>query len=177
VRPRHLSSPARATFSAAAVLAGLVAGAGGSACGGRAAPPREAPAGSARDFVEAVYASHDPARAEVAPWSEARCPTTFTASLCALLEADRRRAGDGPPNLDGDPLYGAQEIDVSDLSLRTESEEPERASIQVFFRNVDRPKALRLTVVRGPEGWRIDDIEYRHQSPPVTLREVLEEGR
>lgn len=142
------------------LVVAVVAGCASGARGGRA-------------FVEGVYRAYDPERGGTAPWEEPRCRATFSDALCARIAADRARAGDEVPNLDGDPLYDAQDFGVSELRV------VERAAdrVEVSFVNLGRARQLLLELVREGGGWRIDDIVYLHERPVRRLREILEAPR
>lgn len=129
---------------------------------------------AARSFVERVYRQYDPARADDPPWGERRCRETFSVRLCALIEKDRREAGGEVGRLDGDPLYGAQDIAATELAFAAEPDADGRARVRVTFRNLGEPRALLLALVPEGSGWRIDDITYLDEQPPMTLGAILE---
>lgn len=126
-----------------------------------------------RAFVESVYRAHDPDKGGDAPWDPARCRSTFSDGLCALIERDRAEAGDEVPRLDGDPLYDAQDFGVSDLRFVDRGAD----RVEVTFINLGHPRQLLVTLVREAGGWRIDDITYLHERPPRSLRSLLDAPR
>jgi hypothetical protein len=129
---------------------------------------------SPRAFLEGVYRSDDLSGAGEPPWAASRCPAAFTTRVCALLERDRREAGGEVPRLDGDPLYAAQEMQITDLTFKLLAVVGEHAEVQVTFRNFGVPKELVVTLLgsKGAE-WRIDEITYRHELPATTLTGIL----
>jgi hypothetical protein len=128
---------------------------------------------AARPFVESVYRAYDPARPDDAPWGEHKCRATFSARLCALIEKDRRDAGAEVPRLDGDPLYDAQDISASDLAFAAEPDADGHARVRVTFKNLGQARAVLVALVPEGQSWRIDDITYLDQQPPLTLTQIL----
>lgn len=141
------------------------------------AAPRPVPSSSATAFVEAVYRAHDPTKPGVPPWDGARCRETFTVRLCELIEKDRREAGEEVGRLDGDVLYDAQDFGISNLAFAPGVEQGGRASVRVTFVNLGQQAEVLVWVERAAGGWRIDDLEYRHEQPPTTLTQILSAPR
>lgn len=125
--------------------------------------------GGQRAFVESVYRAHDPSRPGPAPWEPERCRQTFTARLCELIARDRREAGDEVPRLDGDPLYDAQDFELSDLTFEDAGDD----RVEVSFVNAGHPRRVVVRLVREGGGWRIDDLVYLHERPVRTLSSWL----
>ena len=119
-------------------------------------------------FVQRVYRAHDPNKGGEVPWGTASCPTTFSPRVCDLLEKDRREAGDEVPRLDGDPLYDAQDVLITELKI-----EPAPTGVLVSFRNQGEPKQVLIHVVGAAGSWRIDEIDYVSETPPTSLTKIL----
>lgn len=73
-----------------------------------------------------------------------------------FAEAKKRKE---VPTLDGDPFVDAQDwkIDSSALSI-TINRNGDKAAGAVALVNFGEPKAIALTLVKTPAGWRISDI-------------------
>ena len=71
-----------------------------------------------------------------------------------FAEAKKRKE---VPTLDGDPFIDAQDWKIESLSY-VSSISGEKAAGAVSFINLGTPKAVTLTMVKTPAGWRISDI-------------------
>jgi hypothetical protein len=131
-----------------------------------------ATAPSPRAFVADVYRA-DAGDVRVRPWEASVCAATFSPRLCALLERDRQQAGAEVGRLDGDPLYDAQDLQITELAFAGVTQSAERAEVAVTFRNAGTPCDLLLTLVPVGGVWRIDEITYRHERPVQSLTGIL----
>ena len=111
------------------------------------------------ELVRAMYAEF--------PWGDSSivsAPRTtlaryLDAELIALLDADAacsERTGE-ICNLDGDPIYNAQEAEISALHVKA-ADQPH--TVHVSFMNFDRAVQLTYKLVQTSAGPRIHDIEY-----------------
>lgn len=73
----------------------------------------------------------------------------------------------GPPsgdvgNLDFDPLFNAQDIEIKNLRVAPAEirKSGEDSTVVVTFRNYDRPNRLTFLLHKTGTGWRIRDIDY-----------------
>ncbi len=108
-------------------------------------------------FLEGIYQPYRQIDFKGQPyWETGRF---FTPDLAQAIERDMREAkrrGEVPA-LDGDPFIGAQDWEITSLSIAS-STAGDKASGAVSFVNLGTPRALALTLVRTPAGWRIADI-------------------
>ena len=98
----------------------------------------------------------------------------FTPDLAQLIVADaeRARAADEVPRLDGDPFLGSQDWQVTDLAIAVaKSSDPDTAMAMVKFSNYDQPVDVKLDLQRGPDGWRIAEIDWGYATLSNILRE------
>lgn len=63
-------------------------------------------------------------------------------------------------NLDFDPFYNAQDIEISGLEIGEPKIEGESATVVVRFNNYDQKNVLTYLMRNTAEGWRIHDIDY-----------------
>jgi len=118
---------------------------------------------SAEDFLKSIY-SHYQGDDRTAKGIFLDKPSDihryFAPDLAKLMIADEAAAakrGD-VPNLDGDPFIDAQDWTITNLVIHIDSETGDRAKATVHFENFKKPEAVRLDLVKMPEGWRISDI-------------------
>ena len=71
-----------------------------------------------------------------------------------FVEAKKRKE---VPTLDGDPFIDAQDWKVEAITYAA-SVSGDKAAGAVAFTNLGEPKAVALTLVKTPAGWRISDI-------------------
>jgi len=120
---------------------------------------------AARTFVQQLYSSyaHPASQADPDPTGKL-APSIFSPSLLQLIRHDRARTPRGDaPALDGDPICDCQDFQgLRLISLAVTPVDATHASASVAFQVfADDPKSvrsLRLSLVRTPQGWRIDDI-------------------
>jgi hypothetical protein len=95
----------------------------------------------------------------------------FDAALLKLYLRDRQEAKGEVGRLDGDPLYNAQDMEISHFSISSSEAAKGEAQVTVRFKNMG--KAIRIVYVLIPAsaGWRISDIRYDDGS---SLRKILQ---
>jgi hypothetical protein len=127
--------------------------------------PAHAETGSARAFVEAIYARY---RGSVDKnpgilLDDAKTVRRyFTPELARLMIADEARAAkvQEVPALDGDPFVDAQDWDIRDLTIAVAAQGAGAALATVRFRNFGERKQVRLKLLRLSQGWRVDDVVF-----------------
>ena len=92
-----------------------------------------------------------PSFANQAPWS---------GELWSQLEAmNQRSEALNEPILDFDPLIGAQDYQLSNLSVTTESLVPQsHAVVRAAFTNIDQHTEIVYDLVWANDSWRVDNI-------------------
>jgi hypothetical protein len=90
----------------------------------------------------------------------------FDAALLKLYLKDKREAKGEVGRLDGDPLYNAQDMQISNFSVSAPETTggPSRTGIEtrvtVHFKNIGKPARVIFVLSRTADGWRISDIRY-----------------
>jgi Protein of unknown function (DUF3828) len=74
--------------------------------------------------------------------------------------------------LDFDPLYNAQDIQVTRFRVGAAAVEGDRATVHVTFNNYDRKEDLKFLLVKTASGWKISNIDYGENT---TLLKILTE--
>lgn len=96
----------------------------------------------------------------------------FAPSLAAMMVKDQRKAarrGD-VGLLDFDPFVDAQEWDISDFDVEVRETAPGKAGATVKFTNLGEAKNIALDLVATNGDWRINDITWRRDGKPSSLR-------
>jgi Protein of unknown function (DUF3828) len=130
---------------------------------------------SAKDLVAQFYQAH---RSKHDPLDETRLlDRYFDAALLKLYLKDKREAKGEVGRLDGDPLYNAQDIEISEFSVSAPEMAggPSRTGIQtrvtVHFKNLGKATRILYMLTKTADGWRISDIRYDDGS---SLKKILQ---
>jgi hypothetical protein len=143
---------------ASLILAGLTPG-----------RPISAAEASAREFVEGIYKAYVSKSGKggngVSIGTDAAIRRYFTPAVAALIIADARQAKkrDEVPTLDGDPFVGHQDWEITAFSVDM-TENGTTAKGAVTLTNMGKPEKISLTLVKTPNGWRIDDVVWSEGS-------------
>lgn len=98
----------------------------------------------------------------------------YSARLKALFEADRERTPEGEVGaLDFDPFVNGQDYDLSDLVIEEPTVSGEAATTTVRFANFDQKNVLAISMVKEPDGWKVDDVESVEGDVQWKLSEIL----
>jgi hypothetical protein len=129
-------------------------------------------------LVTEVYDAHAGPRAsgELPPlWvDEETRGLYFSAGLLAAFRfAEANASPDEAPALNGDPLYDAQDWDITDLAIGAANVDRRQATVPVSFLNFGEQRDVLIHLVRSTEGWRINDVEYKDG---LLLSELLSAG-
>jgi hypothetical protein len=62
--------------------------------------------------------------------------------------------------LDGDPLYNAQDMQITSFVIHKPTLIHDNANVIVTFRNFGRRQAIKFLLASGPTGWKITNIKY-----------------
>jgi hypothetical protein len=130
---------------------------------------------SPKDVVAQLYKAYG---TEQSPAGETRLFTRyFDAELLKLYLKDKREAKGGVGRFDGDPLYNAQEIQITDFSISAPkitggpSRTGMEARVTVRFKNLGKSMRIEYVLNRTPSGWKISDIRYDDGS---SLKKILQ---
>jgi hypothetical protein len=124
---------------------------------------------SAKDLIAQLYQAH---RSKHDPLDETQLlGRYFDAALLKLYLKDKREAKGEVGRLDGDPLYNAQDIQVSDFSVSAPETAGGETRVTVHFKNIGKPARLIYVLSRTADGWRISDIRYDDGS---SLKKILQ---
>ena len=75
--------------------------------------------------------------------------------------------------IDGDPLYGAQDMQIRKFAIAKARNEADRTLVDVNFENYGQKTRITFVLINGPQGWRIHDIAYAEGG---TMRGWFKEG-
>lgn len=83
----------------------------------------------------------------------------YSERLRGLVATNAAAAGDNPaPVLDFNPFIGATQALLRDLAVGTPVGNAQRAIVTVSFGNFGEVSLLALSLVKEPDGWKVDDI-------------------
>jgi hypothetical protein len=94
----------------------------------------------------------------------------FEKGLADLIWKDAVRSKGEVGALDGDPLYNAQDFEITNFAIGKPSYVEGKAKVVVTFENFGKPKTIVFIMVNGRAGWRINDIDWTDGN---TLRGIL----
>jgi hypothetical protein len=125
------------------------------------APSTEAPAASPdpADTIRPLYERYMtppasttfPSLENQAPWSD-----ELKAQLTAMMARSQARQ---EPILDFDPFIGAQDWEISNLSIAAEAvSENSHAVVRAHFTNVDREEDVLFDLIWQNNEWRVDNM-------------------
>jgi hypothetical protein len=130
---------------------------------------------SPKDLVALLYQAH---RSKHDPLDETRLLSRyFDAELLKLYLKDKREAKGEVGRLDGDPLYNAQEIQMTDFSISAPKTTggPSRTGIEthvtVHFKNIGKSTRVEYVLGQTANGWKVSDIRYDDGS---SLKKILQ---
>jgi hypothetical protein len=119
-------------------------------------------------FYQAHRSSHDPL---VETQSLGRY---FDPLLLKLYLRDQREAKGEVGRLDGDPLYNAQDMQISNFSISPPETAKGETHVTVHFKNIGKPTRIVYVLTHSNTGWRISDIRYDDGS---SLKKILQADR
>lgn len=124
---------------------------------------------SPKDVVAQLYKAYG---TEQSPAGETRLFTRyFDAELLKLYLKDKREAKGEAGRLDGDPLYNAQEVQITDFSILPPKITGKDARVNVNFKNIGKSTRVEYVLSRVALGWKISDIRYDDGS---SLKKILQ---
>ena len=124
---------------------------------------------SPKDVVAQLYQAHG---SKHDPLYETKSLSRyFDAELLKLYLKDKREAKGEVGRLDGDPLYNAQEVQITEFSISAPKTSERQTRVMVRFKNLSKPIHVEYVLNQTADGWKISDIRYDDGS---TLRKILE---
>jgi len=129
---------------------------------------------SAQDFLGGIYAAYKGRNAKGIKLTRGARAKYFTPGLARLIEADEKDAARSGeiPTLGADPFIDAQDFEINAFAIEVKDSAADKAVGTVKFRNLGTDAAVTLDLVKGKNGWRIDDIHW----PKWSLRALLEKS-
>ena len=95
----------------------------------------------------------------------------FSDPLTRLYVQDQIDARGEVGRMDSDPLYYAQDFEITDFKVGAPVRTKDGVAVVVRFRNIGKPCHVDFDLIRTKEGWRVSDIHYEDGN---TLRGILE---
>jgi len=94
--------------------------------------------------------------------------------LHALFEYyDRRSSPDEVGTLDFDPFISAQDYELKDVEIVSETIDGDEATVEVGFTNFGDRTELTYTLAKEGGAWKIDDIRSMNPDDPWILSKLL----
>lgn len=115
---------------------------------------------SPRAVVISLYKQHKKRSPFFQTKSRALLDKYFTSELAKLIWNDARSSGDEVGALDGDPLFNAQEMEITDFSVGEGTVGGRTAGVLVSFQNLGEKHQITFQLVQNRAGWRIADLVY-----------------
>lgn len=120
------------------------------------------------ELVAELYKAH---RSKHDPLEEtALLVRYFDPALLKLYLKDKKEAKGEVGRLDGDPLYNAQETEITDFSVSKPGTAGAETRVTVRFKNLSKPVRVVYMLGQTSNGWRVSDIRYDDGS---SLKHIL----
>ena len=111
-----------------------------------------------KDLVAQLYEAH---RSPHDPLRETKLlDRYFDAPLLKLYLRDQRESKGEVGRLDGDPLYNAQDVEISDFSISPSQTVKGETQVTVRFKNFGKLTRIMYVFTHTKAGWRISDVRY-----------------
>ena len=124
---------------------------------------------SPKDVVAKLYQAH---RSKHDPLDETQLLSRyFDAELVKLYLKDKREAKGEVGRLDGDPLYNAQDFQITNFSISAPKTIGAETIVMVRFKNIGKSTRVEYVLGRTADGWKISDIRYDDGS---SLKKILQ---
>ena len=88
-----------------------------------------------------------------------------------LYLKDKEEAKGEVGRLDGDPLYNAQDMEISNFSISPPENVKGETEVTVRFKNIGKPTRIVYVLTHTGKQWKISDIRYEDGT---TLRKILQ---
>lgn len=127
---------------------------------------------SPKDLVAQLYQAH---RSKHDPLDESKClGRYFDPALLKLYLKDKREAKGEVGRLDGDPLYNAQEIEITAFTISPPDTADRETRVTARFKNLGQPTRVVYLLTHEDDDWKISDICYDDGS---SLKKILQADR
>ena len=124
---------------------------------------------SPKDVVVELYKVQHDAKRD--PFTETKLlPRYFDAELTKLYLRDVREAKGEVGRLEVDPLYYAQDFEITDFSISEPKTSGKESVVTVTFKNMRKPHRIEFVMSHTAGGWKISNIQYQDGN---SLKEVL----
>jgi len=115
---------------------------------------------SPEQLVSDLYRQHKQRSPFFQTRSRALLDKYFTRELAGLIWRDARSSGDEVGALDGDPLFNAQDMKITNFQIQRATVMPGSASVPVTFANFGERHQIVFRLVQERGIWKIADIAY-----------------
>jgi hypothetical protein len=127
----------------------------------------------ARGMVVSLYRQHKKRSPFFQTKSRVMLDRYFTKELADLIWRDARSSGDEVGALDGDPLYDAQDMEITNFTVHDGAGGPRAMVVPVTFENFGKPHEIKFRLFATGRTWKIGNIEY---DEGTSLMEILKTG-
>jgi len=124
---------------------------------------------SPEQLVSDLYRQHKQRSPFFQRRSRALLDKYFTSQLADLLWRDARSSGDEVGALDGDPLFNAQDMEITKFAIQPAAILSGAANVPVSFENFGAKHQIVFRVVQQRGVWKIADISYDDGSSLVRI--------
>lgn len=125
---------------------------------------------SPRAVVVSLYNQHKKRSPFFQTRSRALLDRYFQKQLADLIWQDAHSSGDEVGALDGDPLFNAQDMEITNFAINEGTVMLPEAKVLVSFENLRQKHEITFQLVRNRTGWKIADIAY---DDGTSLLEIL----
>ncbi len=124
------------------------------------------------DVVNDIYRHYLDPQLNITPIEDN--PAILTGRLNKLFDDyNARSSPDEVGMLDFDPFISAQDYEIKDVAIASETVAGDQATIVVEFTNFDYQTELTYSFVREGGAWKIDDIASGNPDDPWVLSKIL----
>ena len=96
----------------------------------------------------------------------------YSARLAKLFRDDRRKAKEEVGCLDFFFWVNGQDWTITDLTVTSADQGPDRKTVTAKFMNIDRTEEIRFDFLRSGRRWLLDEV-HSASATPWTLSEIL----
>lgn len=123
-------------------------------------------------LIDALYAPY--LKGNIADESE----KLRSRALQALYAADEKKTPKGYAGaLDFDPFISGQDFKITNLKVVSVKQSGSKATVEVTFKNFDEKDDLVYSLVKEPDGWKIDDVASVKQGSEYRLTKIFHDSK
>ena len=128
---------------------------------------------SPQDLLRELYRVHDEGQGPLLqPAASAERRRFFTAALSTAFDQELNRSNsDEVGNLDFDPFFNAQDMEISGLDFAVAKVSGTRTTVIAQFSNYTEQVEIVYHLIQEKSGWYIDDVDYGDHT---RLRQILQ---